>query len=707
MSTTIGYHDSHCIAAYADGDAASPPAAARASRPRFWASSSTILGVVGVAFTLVVATAAGLTLLDEFGSAAGSGRLPEAAGYVIYLFIVCFLVYGSLVYQMTRLAYRYRLCTEANDESHVRHWRGRQRRLVILIPSYKEEPDVIRMTLISAALQRHPDKRVVLLIDDPPQPNSAADAAALTAARNLACQLHTDFLGFAGRARDLRDAIIDDTKAGSLAYVSDGLKGLIDDATRWLNSQPDIVSTEPHIKAIFKDKVIVPVIDALSEDLACVTRSLAATGQDSISLVCVCQRLLEQFSVEIASFERKRYANLSHEPNKAMNLNSYIGLLGGSFAEQESENGLLLLPAAGTSATIQVPAADYLITLDADSLIVPGYADVLLSVCERSGNERIAVAQTPYSAFPNAPRLIERIAGATTDIQYCIHQGFTAFGATFWVGANALLRVTALRDIEEQFEERGFRMSRFIQDRTVIEDTESSIDLATKGWLLYNYPARLSYSATPPDFGALTVQRARWANGGLIILGKLLRYLASAASPTMVGEGLMRIHYLTSIAAVNIGLMLLLWGGLVDETPVWLPLIAVPYFVAYAVDLRYVGYRCHEVFHVYALNLLLLPVNLAGVWTSLKQLVSGKTIPFARTPKVAGRTRTPKVFLLAALGLIGFCLAGAARDFSAERWEQLVFGALHACILAYAVIAFVGIREVVEDLAYAARRRNA
>jgi cellulose synthase/poly-beta-1,6-N-acetylglucosamine synthase-like glycosyltransferase len=53
---------------------------------------------------------------------------------------------------------------------------------------------------------------------------------------------------------------------------------------------------------------------------------------------------------------------------------------------------------------------------------------------------------------------------------------------------------------------------RYIQDRTVIEDTESSVDLVAKGWELTNYPERLSYSATPPDFGALVIQRRRWAN---------------------------------------------------------------------------------------------------------------------------------------------------------------------------------------------------
>src|SRR5207245_10487229 len=132
-------------------------------------------------------------------------------------------------------------------------------------------------------------------------------------------------------------------------------------------------------------------------------------------------------------------------------------------------------------------------------------------------------------------------------------------GATFWVGANALLRRAALEDIREDVEERGHPVVRYIQDRTVIEDTESTVDLIARGWRLHNYPARLAYSATPPDFGALLIQRRRWANGGLLILPRLLHHLAHrlAGGPT-IREGLVRCHYLVSPATINVGLFCLL-----------------------------------------------------------------------------------------------------------------------------------------------------
>ena len=118
---------------------------------------------------------------------------------------------------------------------------------------------------------------------------------------------------------------------------------------------------------------------------------------------------------------------------------------------------------------------------------------------------------------------MERLAGATTDLQHIVHQGMSYHDATFWVGANAVIRKTALDDIVEIEHQGGHEIRRYVQDRTVIEDTESSLDLAIHGWRLLNYPERLSYSATPPDFGSLAIQRRRWANGGLLILPKLWR----------------------------------------------------------------------------------------------------------------------------------------------------------------------------------------
>lgn len=97
----------------------------------------------------------------------------------------------------------------------------------------------------------------------------------------------------------------------------------------------------------------------------------------------------------------------------------------------------------------------YVSTLDADSLLASEYTWRLVSsIMEAPGNERVAVAQTPYSAIPGPPGVLKRIAGATTDPRYVAHHGFTRCNATFWVGANALPRKAALDEIRADATER-------------------------------------------------------------------------------------------------------------------------------------------------------------------------------------------------------------------------------------------------------------
>src|SRR5690606_24594461 len=216
---------------------------------------------------------------------------------------------------------------------------------------------------------------------------------------------------------------------------------------------------------------------------------------------------------------------------------------------------------------------------------------------------------------------------------HILHQGMSHFGATFWVGANAVIRKQAIEDLAEIEYVNGFPVKRFIQDRTVIEDTESSIDLAMHGWTLINYPERLSYSATPPDFGSLVVQRRRWANGGLLILPKYIAQIRKRRNQNEIvplTEVLLRVNYMASIAWASFGLIFLLAypydGRLLSPLVI---LAAAPYFIAMASDLKYCGYNRTDILRIYGFNLILLPVNLAGVLKSMQQALTAKKIPFA------------------------------------------------------------------------------
>ena len=661
---------------------------------------------VGIVFTLAaclgVAWEQGPILLDQIAHR----RWGEVAAHGLFLAIIVFLIYGSFVYQATRLGYikrraQHRPATRAALDTL---FEGHRKPLTILVPSYKEDRRVIFQTLMSAALQEYPGRRIVLLIDDPPHTKTAADAAQLAAARELPLHIAA-LLAQAAKPFDQACASYErrvarrEHKAIDAASETAKLADLWQQAGAWFAREADAYPVLDHTDRFYVDQVLRSRADAHARHADRLLSDLAGgKALDHDQLHIEYRKLGALFTCELTSFERKRYENLSREPNKAMNLNSYIGLVGRSFRERATQNGLFLDEVHARDASFTVPDADYFITLDADSLLLPEYALRLIHTLEQPGNESIAVAQTPYSAVPGAPSELERIAGATTDMQYIIHQGFTQHNATYWVGANALLRHIALKEIAVHETERGYPVRRFIQDRTVIEDTESSVDLAVRGWRLYNYPERLAYSATPPDFGSLVIQRRRWANGGLIILPKLLSYLTKRPQGG-VQEGLLRTHYLISIAAVNIGLLVMLafpFGESIES--VLLPLSALPYFWLYGRDLLLCGYRRADLFKIYALNLLLIPVNLGGVLKSVQQAYTGKKIPFGRTPKVQGRTAVPPLYIIAAYALFAQWSVSSAFNFHEGYYTHAVFAALNAAVLLYAIRTFVGYRESWEDL---------
>lgn len=667
-------------------------------------SREIVITKVAICVTLAGSALAAWLLFDLLYAYLSSGIIWRAIAQVTFISVVGFLLYGAFVYQFTRLSHlkRQLIHERASQEDLDAFALERQvPRAVFLLPSYKEEERVVEQALFSVALQEYPNRRVVLLIDDPPNPSSCIDQASLAVARQLPIKIQQILDCEAEKYQEAFTSYVNRESLGEANDLSKELEILVslyEQVAQWFQDTASSYEINDHTDRLFVEKILLERSYKYFRIAAKIRTSFSYLNEETIEREY--KRLASIFKVELSYFERKRYANLSHESNKAMNLNSYIELMGKSYREANYEDGVYLEPSSAIDGMLHISDAKYVITLDADSLLLSEYALRLIYILEQPHNDRIAVVQTPYSAVPNPSSIVERIAGATTDIQHIIHQGFTGFNGTYWVGANAVLRKTALNDIRVVENERGFPIARYIQDRTVIEDTESTVDLIAKGWKLYNYPERLSYSATPPDFGSLLIQRRRWANGGLIILPKLIRYLLRRPfSRNKVGEALMRIHYLTSIAVVNFGLLFLIVypfeAGIISFL---LPLACLPYFYLYGRDLILIGYRPLDLLRVYALNLMLLPVNLGGVMKSLQQMIYKYKIPFGRTPKVHGRTGVPVLYLAAIYGLLLLCISASVMDLLDAKYPHAAFCMINSMFLGYVVIRFVGLRNTLEDI---------
>jgi cellulose synthase (UDP-forming) len=619
-------------------------------------------------------------------------------------FLVTALVYGSLVYLFARVGYLRRkaaLVQPSRDELETVYNLNKEHpRVCILIPTYREEIRVLRQTILSAALSEYPSRRIAVLIDDPPE-DSAEALRALVTTRCLVADLNALFREAANYYRAELSKFIVRFKRGEpldltseCRHLADLYEGMADWIEALVEADEPEVAAHRHTSEFFRARIILaPAAQHRSR-----AKELRRGGINLVQVEREYRRLGSLLFLEITHFERKQFSNLSHAPNKAMNLNSYIALIGKSFRVVPDSELPRIEECALAAANIIVPEAEFILTLDADSLILSDYILKLAQLMNL--RPKAAVVQTPYSAIPGSRSWLQRAAGAQTDMQYIIHQGFTHFGATYWVGANALLRLAALRDIQQTISERGYPVQVFIQDRTVIEDTGSTIDLVRKGWYLHNHPERLAYSATPPDFGSLIIQRRRWANGGLIIFPDLLRYAVEHDSPRPhVSEIVMRAYYLCSPAITSLALILLPLKQFGDGlTTIWAPCTALPYFVLYARDLRLLGYAWADLPRVYALNLMLLPINLTGVIRSIQQMLLSRRSTFGRTPKIEHRTPVPPIHVLWQTTLVAFLVAAALLTFMEGRYYFTLCWAINAVFVFWGFKEFLGFQHAWRDV---------
>lgn len=322
---------------------------------------------------------------------------------VLYMTIVTTLIFSALVYLTTRQGALYRFIRHervprAMLDDHFAH--NYDKGITVLIPSYVEQPKVVEKTIWSAALQEFPDLAVVLLIDDPPHPKNDEARAILKASRELMPKVLAELAAPAERFTKARDetvaALADqmDARRSVVARCAEDYRA----AAQWLEHKADTWLVEDHTDDFFCDQVL----RGLARDLRLTEQALneSITLQqhvDANRILQLYERLVRIFTAKGWSFERKLYASTSREGNKAMNLNSFIGLMGHSLKRVETSDGVILRDVReGESPDFVMRNSEYVLTLDADSMLLRDYCLRLVYQMEQPGNERVAVIQTPY-----------------------------------------------------------------------------------------------------------------------------------------------------------------------------------------------------------------------------------------------------------------------------------------------------------------------
>src|SRR5206468_2756738 len=109
------------------------------------------------------------------------------------------------------------------------------------------------------------------------------------------------------------------------------LAALYEEVGAWFADQASRHGIVDHTDRVFVEVTLLGESRRYQQKAADLLRDAEREVTDENLLRCAYRRLASRFEVTVRTFERKRYANLSHEPNKAMNLNTYIALMGGRF----------------------------------------------------------------------------------------------------------------------------------------------------------------------------------------------------------------------------------------------------------------------------------------------------------------------------------------------------------------------------------------
>jgi cellulose synthase/poly-beta-1,6-N-acetylglucosamine synthase-like glycosyltransferase len=163
--------------------------------------------------------------------------------------------------------------------------------------------------------------------------------------------------------------------------------------------------------------------------------------------------------------------------------------------------------AGNINHALEVVDADIVAVLDADHVPTARFLTATLPYFK---DDRIAFVQTPQDFYNHESFEHSHLNGHDFSEEAVFYQaiapGKNRWGASFWCGTCALLRVEALRSIGG------------VATESVTEDVHTTIRLYRRGWRGVFRQEVLARGLAPHDAGGYLVQRNRWAKGGMQVL---------------------------------------------------------------------------------------------------------------------------------------------------------------------------------------------
>ncbi|MGQ0519794.1 MAG: glycosyltransferase, partial [Actinomycetota bacterium] len=167
--------------------------------------------------------------------------------------------------------------------------------------------------------------------------------------------------------------------------------------------------------------------------------------------------------------------------------------------------------AGNLNSALQVIDADLVAVLDADHVAAPGFLTNTLAYFD---DPRVAVVQTPQDFYnlDSFEHEARRRRGAEDRFNeqalfYRVLQaGKNRWGAAFWCGTGAVVRVAALREVGG------------VATETITEDIHTTIRFHRRGWRSVYHNEVLARGLAASDAQQYQAQRLRWGTGAMQVL---------------------------------------------------------------------------------------------------------------------------------------------------------------------------------------------
>lgn len=223
-------------------------------------------------------------------------------------------MYGSIVYLLARWGHyrRAQVSDELGDvELDSLFGPGADPGLLtVLVPSYREDLAVVRQTVLTAALQDYPNRRVVVLVDDPPSPSVAEHADALDGMRRLPALVQAQLgkpaarLGRAEQDFHARVGRHGHLGPDELAAEARRLAGLHESVAVWLDEQAHLEDVDDHTTRLFVQLTFVVRAASCRRRAAAQLAAARAGELTTAQMRQVHHRLSRMLCVEIRPFEQ-------------------------------------------------------------------------------------------------------------------------------------------------------------------------------------------------------------------------------------------------------------------------------------------------------------------------------------------------------------------------------------------------------------------